>query len=85
MATNAATFSPERKLEFIRDQILAVRAGELAWVLCPYCGGENTPVDTHLCCQLFGEASMAIMDRIEKQEAIDFLSEIQNGMSKQVN
>jgi len=75
---NAATFSPERKLEFIHDQILAVRAGEISRVLCPYCGGENTPVDSQLCCALFKEASEAILDRLEKQEAIDFLNAVQD-------
>jgi hypothetical protein len=84
MAVNAAGFSPELKLEFIRDQIIAVRAGELAWILCPYCGGENEPVNLHLCCSLFGEASMAIMDRIEKQEEIDFLAELQDNIMGQV-
>ncbi len=75
---NAATLSPEAKLDFIRDQILAVRDGEISWVLCPYCGGENTPVDKHLCCALFKEASEAILDRMEKQEAIDFLNTVQD-------
>ena len=75
---NAAAFAPERKIEFIRDQILAVRAGEISWVLCPYCGAENTPVDKHLCCSLFDEATKAVLDRMEKQEAIDFLSAVQD-------
>jgi hypothetical protein len=75
---NAATFSPEKKLEFIQQQILAVRANQASWVLCPYCGHENTPVDTYLCCERFAEASSAIMDRIEKQEAIDFLAQVQD-------
>lgn len=68
----------EQKLDYIRDQIFQVRAGLLTFILCPYCGAENTPVDEHLCCKLFGEASMAIVDRIEKQEAIDFLGKVQD-------
>jgi hypothetical protein len=67
----------EQKIEFIRNQIFQVRAGLLSFIACPYCGHENTPVDERVCCKLFGEASMAVMDRIEKQEAIDFISTIQ--------
>lgn len=75
---NCATFTPSQKIKFIRDQIQSIRAGKLSVILCPYCGGENTPVDEKVCCQLFGEACMAIMDRIEKQEAIDFLEQVQD-------
>jgi hypothetical protein len=67
----------EQKIEFIRNQIFEVRAGLLSFVQCPYCGHENTPVDKRVCCKLFGDASMAVMDRIEKQEAIDFVEAIQ--------
>jgi hypothetical protein len=30
----------------------------------------------HLCCAMFFEASAAILDRMEKQEAVDFLNTI---------
>ena len=70
-----------QKLEYIRNQIFEVRAGLLTFVTCPYCGHENTPVDQYLCCPLFKEATDAIMDRIEKQEAIDFLETIQERVS----
>lgn len=68
----------EQKIEFIRDQILQVRAGLLSFVLCPYCGHENTPVDERVCCKLFSDASVAVFDRMEKQEAIDFLNTVQD-------
>ena len=67
-----------QKLDYIRDQIMQARAGLLSFITCPYCGRENTPVDEYLCCELFGEAAPAVLDRIEKQEAIDFISAVQD-------
>jgi hypothetical protein len=66
----------EQKLDFIRDQISEIRAGVRSFVLCPYCGTENTPVDKNLCCPLFAAASAAVLDRMEKQAAIDFLNSV---------
>ena len=67
-----------QKLDYIRDQIAQIRAGLLTFIVCPYCGEENTPVDEHLCCALFKEATEAVLDRIEKQEAVDFISTIKD-------
>ena len=75
---NAAAFSPIQKLDFIRDQIMQVRAGLLTFISCPYCGHENTPVDERVCCKLFGDASLAVIDRMDKQAAIDFLKTVQD-------
>ena len=71
----------EQKLEYLESQISQVRAGLLGFVTCPYCGVENTPIDEHLCCTLFKDATDAILDRIEKQESVDFLSAIQDKVS----
>lgn len=71
----------KQKLEFIRDQICELRAGLKTFIVCPYCGEENTPVDEKICCPLFAEASHAVLDRLEKQEAIDFLAKIQDRVS----
>lgn len=79
---DARTMTPNQKLDFIRDQIVQVRSGLLTFLLCPYCGAENTPVDERVCCKLFGDASMAVIDRMDKQAAIDFLSEVQDRSSK---
>lgn len=78
---NASMMTGPQKLEFIKSQIMQVRAGLLSFVQCPYCGHENTPVDEKLCCALFGEASAAVLDRMEKQEAVDFLSAVQDRVS----
>jgi hypothetical protein len=74
----AAPMTGPQKLDFIRDQILQVRAGLLSFITCPYCGEENTPVDEKMCCPLFAEAGTAVLDRMEKQQAIDFLRTIQD-------
>jgi hypothetical protein len=75
---NATILSPAQKLDFIRDQIAQIRAGLLTFILCPYCGEENTPVDKHVCCKLFGEAAMAVIDRMDGQAAVDFLKTVQD-------
>ena len=75
---NAAAFSPTQKLDFIRDQIMQVRAGLLTFITCPYCRKENTPIDEYVCCELFVEAGLAVIDRIDKQVAIDFLKTVQD-------
>jgi hypothetical protein len=76
MLTNAAEMTPEERLTFIQDQILQVRAGELKWMLCPYCGEENYPSNEFLCCKLFFDATGAILDRLERQDAIDFMANV---------
>ena len=68
--------APKKKLDYLRQQIVEVKAGLLTFITCPYCGSENTPADTHLCCTLFAEATEAILDRMEKQEAVDFLNTV---------
>lgn len=72
------TMAPEKKIEYLRQQIAEIKAGLLSFITCPYCGRENTPADEHLCCTLFAEATAAILDRMEKQEAIDFLNMVQD-------
>lgn len=70
--------SPAQKLDFIRDQVMQIRVGLLSFITCPYCGTENTPADERVCCKLFGEASIAVIDRMDKQAAIDFLKTVQD-------
>lgn len=77
--------TPQQKIEAIHQQIVQVKSGLLTFVTCPYCGAENTPADVNLCCKLFAEASHAVLDRMDKQEAIDFLEQIQDGMTRQAN
>lgn len=66
----------EQKIAYIHHQICEIRAGLLSFITCPYCGRENTPADEHLCCPVFAEAVHAVLDRMEKQEAVDFLNTV---------
>jgi hypothetical protein len=82
---NAAKTTPFEKIDFIRGQIVDVRLGLLTFILCPYCGTENNPAKTYLCCNLFGEASAAVLDRMEKEDALHFLEAVQENHSKRVH
>lgn len=73
---NAALMTPEEKLQFILDQILQARVGDIDWMLCPYCGGENRDTNAVVCCMKFQKATIAILDRMDKQDAMDFMSNV---------
>lgn len=82
---NAAKMKPFEKIDFIRDQIAAIRTGHGSHILCPYCGVENLPSNKLLCCDLFNEATMAVLDRMEKEDALRFLEAVQDNASRRVN
>lgn len=74
---NVAELSPEKKLDYLRDCVLAIRSGGAdKSILCPYCGKMNHQTNEFLCCQLFSEAMTAVVDRLDKQDAIDFMSSV---------
>ena len=73
---NVAELAPEKKLDYLRDCVLAIRAGAKNEILCPYCGGTNYPTNELLCCKLFGEAMDAVMGRLEEEDKIDFISNV---------
>ena len=73
---NAAEMNPEQKIQFLEDQFSQVRSGDLDWILCPYCGGENRETNQALCCEMFTKASLAILDRMDKQDAMDFMENV---------
>lgn len=80
--TNAADMTPEQKLQFLEDQVVQVRTGALDWMLCPYCGAENTQdrsgknKEKLVCCKPFETAVLAIIDRADKQAAMDFMENV---------
>jgi len=84
MPVNVATLPPEQKLEFIRLQILAVKAKERDFFLCPYCGKENYE-GMLFCCAMFSEAATAVLDRMEKSEAIEFMQKAHDNAMRRVN
>lgn len=74
---NIAELSPERKLDYIRDCVLAIREGQVdKKILCPYCGELNYSTNEFLCCTLFGEAMKAVLGRLEALDKIDFVSNV---------
>lgn len=83
--TTKPELTPEQKLEFLTQQIEEVRDRKRSSIFCPYCGTLNRPADEFLCCALFGEATAAILDRTEKQEAIDFMSKAHDNAMRRVN
>lgn len=82
---NAAKMTPIEKIEFIRQQIAEVCSRNVDWVLCPYCGGQNEPSTKYICCKLFREASAAVLDRMEKEDALHFLEAVQENASKRIH
>ena len=60
----------------ITEQINAVKRGNAISMFCPYCGTRNRPSDQYLCCQLFAESTSAILDRMEKQDSVDFFQNV---------
>lgn len=73
---NVAALSPQQKIEYLEDCICAIKSGAPNIIVCPYCGVKNSEHMVYLCCALFGEATTAILDRMEKQQAIDFFANV---------
>lgn len=73
---NVATLTPQEKLEYLESAIRAVRMGAPKAIVCPYCGVKNSEHEVYVCCKLYAEAMNAILDRMEKREAIDFFSNV---------
>lgn len=67
--------NPFEKIQFVSEQIAAVRRGESNKIFCPYCQGKNRP-GTEFCCELMTKAATAVLDaeqvsnEIRLQEAI---------------
>jgi hypothetical protein len=81
MPVNAANFTPEQKMQFVEDQIRARTAAQRDFLLCPYCGGENWPAGSgEMCCDLFRQAVVAVLERMEKQDEVratlEFMGEV---------
>lgn len=73
---NVAALSPTQKIEYLEDCIRAIRRGAPNVIVCPYCGVKNSEHKVYICCDLFAEATNAILDRMEKQQAIDFFANV---------
>ena len=76
MPVNLASLTPEQKIEYLEGRIRAIKSGAPNEIICPYCGVKNSEHEVYICCKLFADATSAILDRMEKQEAIDFFSNV---------
>jgi hypothetical protein len=76
IGTNLAALSPEKKLDYLRECVLQVRAGQLKVILCPYCGETNFPTNEFLCCKTFSDAMDAVLHRVEEQDKADFICNV---------
>ncbi len=73
---NLAELTPDQKLQYLEFSIRAIRLGASNAIVCPYCGVKNSEHRVYLCCKTFGDAMDAILNRMEKQEAIEFFSTV---------
>lgn len=62
-----------------------MRAGETKKILCPYCGELNRKSNEFLCCELFQDACNAVVDRMDKQDAIDFMNKTHDNANRRIN
>lgn len=73
---NLAALTPDKKLDYLRECVLNVRAGTQKEILCPYCGEMNFPTNEFLCCVTFSEGMNAVLHRIEEQNKADFICNV---------
>jgi len=82
---NAAELTPDEKLKFLHDQIVQVKQGDSSSIFCPYCGVRNRPSEEYLCCKLFAEATSAILDRMDKTDAIEFMQKAADNATRRIH
>jgi len=73
---NLAALSPKAKLDYLRECVMQIRSGAEKTILCPYCGKMNHRTNEFLCCDTFSEAMNAVMDRMDQEEKIDFITNV---------
>jgi len=67
--------SAERRLENIYAQVKACDEGRTNVITCPYCGGLNKP-DVDFCCDLFGKASLAALERLRVEQSTQVVKRV---------
>ncbi len=60
--------SAELRMENVYAQVKACDEGRTNVITCPYCGGINKE-DVEFCCDLFGKASIAALERLRYEQA----------------
>ena len=67
--------SAERRIENVYAQVKACDEGRTNVITCPYCGGLNKE-DVDFCCELFGQASIAALERLRVEQGIEVARKI---------
>lgn len=67
--------TPEQALENLCEQIRAYRREEQASIVCPYCQSHNDPT-LEFCCKTFEKASLAAVERVNVEDARNFISRV---------
>lgn len=76
--------TPEEKVKFVEQELLAVLQGKQTMMACPYCYKLNIKpegeVEEPLCCRLFAMAAIAAMAGQEMQEATDRVARLMDAV-----
>ena len=72
----------EEKLESVAAQIHAIRTNRSVSrsITCPYCGAVNVQGEP-LCCETFGKAAMAVIQRDSFNDIVDHVKRIDDARS----
>lgn len=63
--------TPEDKMASVARQIQECMRGDSQVITCPYCLSENNSDNHALCCELFGKAVSAVLERIRAKELLE--------------
>lgn len=72
---------PEQKIADVERQVRAIRAGDLNEITCPYCG-LFVKMDGVFCCPTLTAAIDAVLERLQVNEAIDFVHRVTDNASR---
>ena len=67
--------SAEKRMENVYAQVKACDEGRTNVITCPYCGGLNKE-DVDFCCDLFGKASVAALERIRVEQSKEVVERV---------
>lgn len=73
--------TPEERLSEVERQVRAVRTGDLTEITCPYCG-LGVKMDGVFCCQTLVTAIDAVLERLQVNEAIEFIDRVTDNASR---
>ncbi len=68
----------EQRLQNILDQLRAYENGEQHSIICPYCAKINNPKFENFCCEMFGKASLAALERLRVEQSTQIVKHLVN-------